>query len=89
MFSLKEYGISFIESKFESLNLFAFLNYNLTEKTKLQIEVTYLNYLAQQAGGLTDEMFIDNPLQSNRSRNWFKVNWFLHSTKLLSLLPAS
>ena len=70
-------------SKFESLNLFAFLNYNLTEKTKLQIEVTYLNYLAQQAGGLTDEMFIDNPLQSNRTRNWFKVNWFLHSTKLL------
>ena len=63
-------------SKFESLNLFAFLNYNLTEKTKLQIEVTYLNYLAQQAGGLTDEMFIDNPVQSNRTRNWFKVNWF-------------
>ena len=67
----------------ESLNLFTFLNYNLTEKTKLQIEVTYLNYLAQQAGGLTDEMFINNPLQSNRTRNWFKVNWFLHSTKLL------
>ena len=70
-------------SKFESLNVFTYLNYSLTEKTRLQIEITYLNYLAQQAGGLTDNMFINNPLQSNRSRNWFKVNWFLHSTKLL------
>ena len=29
-----------------------------------------LIYLAKQAGGLTDEMFYENPLQSNRSRNY-------------------
>ena len=37
-----------------------------------------MNYLAQQAGGLTDRMFEDNPYQSNRARNWFEVNWFLY-----------
>jgi Fe(3+) dicitrate transport protein len=31
--------------------------------------------LAQQPGGLTDQLFRDNPRQSNRERNWFKVNW--------------
>ena len=26
--------------------------------------------------------FIEDPLQSNRSRNWFKVNWKLYNLKL-------
>ena len=42
-----------------------------------------MNYLAQQAGGLTDQMFSNNILQSNRSRNWFEVKWLLFNTKLL------
>ena len=29
-----------------------------------------------------DEMFLENPFQSNRSRNWFYVNWFLYNTKI-------
>ncbi|MDN3665399.1 TonB-dependent receptor domain-containing protein [Algibacter miyuki] len=69
-------------SEFESKNIFAHLGYQFTEKTKLTGEVTYLNYLAQQAGGLTDAMFNDDPLQSNRARNWFKVDWLLYSLKL-------
>jgi Fe(3+) dicitrate transport protein len=36
-----------------------------------------MGYLAQQPGGLTDDMFSQNPRQTNRSRNWFKVNWNL------------
>ena len=27
-------------------------------------------------------MFLENPFQSNRSRNWFYVNWFLYNTKI-------
>jgi len=27
-------------------------------------------------------MFLEDPLQSNRTRNWFKVNWFLYNLKL-------
>lgn len=68
-------------SEFESKNVFTHLGYQFNKKTSLTAEVTYLNYLAQQAGGLTDAMFQDDPFQSNRERNWFEVNWLLYNLK--------
>ncbi|QVY65881.1 TonB-dependent receptor plug domain-containing protein [Polaribacter sp. Q13] len=68
-------------SEFESTNVFAHLGYQINDKSKLSAEVTVLKYLAQQAGGLTDQMFNEDPLQSNRARNWFQVKWFLYSLK--------
>jgi len=69
-------------SEFESKNVFGHLGYKISDKTKVEGEVTYMRYLAQQAGGLTDRMFSDNPLQSNRARNWFQVDWLLYNLKL-------
>ena len=69
-------------SKFESKNAFGHFGYQLNSKTKLTAELTYMQYLAQQAGGLTDRMFAENPFQSNRARNWFEVNWLLYNLKL-------
>jgi Fe(3+) dicitrate transport protein len=69
-------------SGFESFNYFAHLGYAFSERTQLELEVTYLNYLAQQAGGLTDAQFYRDPFVSNRSRNWFEVDWQLYSAKL-------
>lgn len=69
-------------SAFESRNLYAHVGYQLNEKTKITGELTYLNYLAQQAGGLNDRQFAINPLQSNRERNWFEVDWLLYNLKL-------
>ena len=69
-------------SKFESKNYFANLNYQFTPKTSLHFDYTYYDYLAQQAGGLTDSMFKENPQQSNRTRNWFAVNWNLFALRL-------
>jgi Fe(3+) dicitrate transport protein len=69
-------------SDFESKNYFANLNYQLNDKTSLHFDYTYFYYLAQQAGGLTDVMFNQNPTQSNRARNWFAVNWNLFALKL-------
>ncbi|GAA3621984.1 TonB-dependent receptor domain-containing protein [Flavivirga jejuensis] len=68
-------------SEFESKNVFAHLGYQFTKNTSLRAEVTYLRYLAQQAGGLTDTMFNEDPLQSNRERNWFEVDWLLYNLK--------
>lgn len=62
-------------SDFESANFFGQVEYNFTEKTKLITEFTHLSYLAQQSGGLDDNMFEADPRQSNRSRNWFGLNW--------------
>ena len=68
-------------SEFESKNAFLHLGYDLNNKNKLTLELTYLDYLAQQAGGLSDQMFAVNPFQSNRERNWFKVDWLLYNLK--------
>ncbi|TYP98788.1 Fe(3+) dicitrate transport protein [Tenacibaculum adriaticum] len=68
-------------SEFSSKNAFVHIGYEFNDKTKIEAEVTYLNYLAQQAGGLTDAMFEENIFQSNRPRNWFKVDWLLFNLK--------
>ena len=68
-------------STFNSSNFF----FSLSKKIKdleINFEITYLDYLAQQPGGLSDEMFLQNPFQSNRARNWFELNWFLYNTKI-------
>ncbi len=62
-------------SNFAQHQAFAQFGYYLTENIKLRIEYTHMNYLAKQAGGLSDLQFNENPRQSLRDRNWFKVNW--------------
>ena len=47
----------------------------------MSVEYTYLDYLAQQPGGLTDAQFYEDPDFSNRERNWFDVNWNLYALK--------
>ena len=69
-------------SKFDSKNFFANLNYQFTDKTSLHFDYTHFDYLAQQAGGLTDFMFNQDPFQSNRTRNWFAVDWNLFALRL-------
>lgn len=68
-------------SDFEAINAFAKARYNFSANTSLQIEFTYLDYIAQQAGGLTDAQFYEDPIFSNRERNWFKVDWHLIALK--------
>jgi len=65
----------------EALNAFTDLNYKLSDKTSIGLEYTHLSYTAQQAGGLTDAQFERNPFFSNRTRNWFAVNWNLLTAK--------
>ena len=70
-------------SEFNSINYYQNFNYQINEKIKISADLTYLNYLAHQAGGLSDIMFRDNPFQSNRERNWFDINWFLYNLKYI------
>ena len=62
-------------SSFNQHQIFGQVGYHLTEKARITVEFTHMNYLAKQAGGLTDLQFYENPKQSLRDRNWFKVNW--------------
>ena len=69
-------------SGFESQNFYFYTDYELGDRTTLSTDFTYLYYLAQQPGGLTDAQFYQNPEVSNRTRNWFEVDWKLASLKL-------
>ncbi|MDT0687121.1 TonB-dependent receptor domain-containing protein [Autumnicola psychrophila] len=69
-------------SGFDSHNAYAHLGWNFSDRTQISFEYTYLDYLAQQPGGLTDAQFYENPDFSNRERNWFDVNWNLYALKL-------
>ncbi|MCT4663637.1 MAG: TonB-dependent receptor [Flavobacteriales bacterium] len=62
-------------SSLDSWNFFGGMEWNLSEKSSLKFEYTKLYYTAQQPGGLTDLQFEDNPSQSNRTGNWFQVDW--------------
>ncbi|WP_405566379.1 TonB-dependent receptor family protein [Polaribacter sp. Asnod6-C07] len=68
-------------SNFDSKNAFLHLGYKINTKSNVALEISYLDYLAQQAGGLTDNMFAEDPFQSNRTRNFFKVDWLLYNLK--------
>ncbi|SNS52747.1 Fe(3+) dicitrate transport protein [Ekhidna lutea] len=69
---------------FDSKNYFGSFGYAFSERTSATLEFTSLNYLAQQPGGLTDPWFQSDSAYtvSNRSRNWFEVNWKLYALKL-------
>ncbi|ASV29104.1 TonB-dependent receptor domain-containing protein [Maribacter cobaltidurans] len=69
-------------SNYNSRNYYAHVGYQVSDRTKLTLETTFLDYLAQQPGGLTDAQFIQDPTYSNRSRNWFDVSWKLYSARL-------
>ncbi|MCP4521751.1 MAG: TonB-dependent receptor [Cytophagales bacterium] len=64
-------------SDFTYHNAYAHMDYDITDKLNIGVDYTHMNYLAHQAGGLTDEQFLENPRQSFRDRNWFRINWDL------------
>ena len=64
-------------SGFEQHTAFANVTHQLTKRLKVGAEFTHMNYLAQQPGGLADFEFQQDPSQSKRGRNWFKVDWNL------------
>lgn len=69
-------------SSFDSKMAYAALKYEPSERLAIKFEYTFMDYLAQQPGGLTDVYFQDNPRQSIRSRNWFQVNWNLFANTI-------
>jgi Fe(3+) dicitrate transport protein len=66
-------------SRFEVNTAYSSWLFRMGKATGLKIEYTHLDYIAQQPGGLTDTYFANDPRQSVRNRNWFKVNWNLFS----------
>ena len=66
---------------YHSNTIFSTLSYKISDQQDLSLDITHMDYLAQQPGGLTDKMFYEDAFQSNRARNWFSVQWNLLSLK--------
>jgi Fe(3+) dicitrate transport protein len=64
-------------SGFELNNAYLDAHWRPSERLEIGLELTKMDYLAQQPGGLTDTQFEQNPRQSLRERNWFRVDWGL------------
>ncbi|WP_375585800.1 TonB-dependent receptor domain-containing protein [Cyclobacterium xiamenense] len=64
-------------SGFSAHTFYTSLDYSFSEKLSASLELTKMTYLTQQAGGLTDRQFEENPRRSFRDRNWFNVDWNL------------
>lgn len=69
-------------SQFDVHNAHLNLQYKFNPKLTLGFEYTFMHYVAQQPGGLTDKLFEDDPQQSIRERNWFQVDWNLMALNL-------
>ena len=69
-------------SDFNQQTAYGALRYSINENVEISGDYTRMTYLAHQPGGLSDQMFLQNPQQSIRDRNWFKVNWNLFSLSL-------
>ncbi len=64
-------------SEFNQKTAYASIRIQPNDKWTIKGEYTFMDYLSQQPGGLQDFEFEENPFQSKRERNWFKVNWNL------------
>lgn len=77
-------------SHFRQHTAFAGANLKVSDALRIGLEYTWMDYLAQQPGGLTDAAFAQDPRQSLRARNWFAVNWNLAAlTADLRLSPRT
>ena len=64
-------------SNFNLKNGYIKLTNHFNEMGNISLELTKMNYLAKQPGGLTDLLFEINTDTSLRTRNWFKIDWNL------------
>ena len=69
-------------SRSESEAQFVSLNYDFTKNLSLRAELGRSNYIYQIPGPLTDSMFMENPRQSTRSRNYFNPDIYVPSLTL-------
>jgi Fe(3+) dicitrate transport protein len=60
-----------------SHNVFGAYKWEVNERLSIKAELTILNYLAQQPGGVTDRQFDKSEFGVSRTRNWFRVKWNL------------
>lgn len=54
---------------------YASFTYSFTSKLTANLQLTSMDFVSQQPGGLTDSLFKVDPKQSLRNRNWMSAPW--------------
>lgn len=62
-------------SDYDSYNVLTRIKHDVSYDSFVSLDFLKYHYIEHQPGGLTDLMYNDNPLQSNRRRNWFLIDW--------------
>lgn len=62
-------------STYNNYSAYAALGYHISSKLFVKFEYSFLDYVNQLAGGLSDSMFYDDPYQSTRARNYFQPHF--------------
>ena len=62
---------------FDTNHAHVVVNYAVSNRLKLGMEMTYMTADTQQPGGLTDAQFEADAQQSTRARNWFSTPWYI------------
>ncbi|MBL0910987.1 MAG: TonB-dependent receptor [Bacteroidia bacterium] len=60
---------------FDISNGYAALEWQVSQKVRMGLEYTGMQYNMQQPGGLSDALFAKDPRASYRDRNWFAASW--------------
>lgn len=76
-------------SQFSSSTTFGTLTKNCNDKISLTGELLVSHSLSQQPGGLTDSLFLLDPKNSLRSRNWFDIKWITPAFSIVYNLNKS
>lgn len=76
-------------SFFNANAAYAQVGRQLGDRWSVDLAITHSHYTAKQPGGLTDIMFEQDPSQSHRSRNWFRVNWNIASVTVNGKISKS
>lgn len=67
---------------FEANTGFGSVRYDVTDRLRIGFELTTMGYGLQMAGGLTEELFRQNPRASVRPRNFFQLKWLVPALKV-------
>ncbi|MEW6773337.1 MAG: TonB-dependent receptor [Bacteroidota bacterium] len=70
-------------------NAYSKIIFTPNNKFSATFEYTYMNYILQQPGGLSDSLFSINPQKSYRKRNWMNIQWNLLSNTLKYLFSEN
>lgn len=68
-------------SDFRGWSILSSVKYRFNDYDYVRADLTKFYYGEHQPGGLTDKMFLQDPRQSNRRRNWFMIDWNIAALK--------